>query len=216
MSRASKQKRNYSAMTLEEAMQLIGRDALTRWQLNVPPRVPSDFLKEDLRRLEFFDLKSSESAKTLLMDVLFAEIVPLHGKLKVWKEATLNTDTLTGVADHLIAPKRAYLATPLLCVAEAKKDDFARGQAQCLAEMAACQWTNRQRGQDIDVYGVVSNGQVWQFYKLTQGSEIFESGLYTVDDLPELLGVLDYICGECANNIPGRDSDGQHNGSKPS
>src|SRR5438093_920497 len=161
MSRATQQKRNYSAMTLEEVMQLIGRDTLTRWQLNAPPRPPSDFLQEDLRRLEYFDLKSSEQAKTLLIDALFAEVVPLHGKLKVWKEATLNTDTLTGVADYLIAPKRAYLAAPLLSVAEAKKDDFERGQAQCLAEMVACQWNNRQRGQDLDVYGIVSNGQVW-------------------------------------------------------
>ncbi len=147
MSRTPKQKRNYLAMTLEETMQMIGRDTLTHWPLSAPPRPASDFLKEDLRRLDFFDLKSSEQARTLLIDALLAEIVPLHGKLKVWKEASLNTDTLTGVADYLIAPKRAYLATPLLCVAEAMKDDFGRGQAQCLAEMIGCQWNNRQRGQ---------------------------------------------------------------------
>ena len=202
MNRPPKQKRNYSSMTLEETMHLIGRETLTRWQLNAPPLPPSGFLNETLKRLDFFDLKSSESAKTLLIDALLAEIVPLHAKLKVWKEATLNTDTLTGVADYLIAPKRAYLATPLLCVAEAKKDDFERGQAQCLVEMVACQWNNRQRGQEVDVYGIVSNGQVWQFYQLTQANDIAESGLYTVDDLPELLGALNAVCAECAKNVP--------------
>ncbi len=202
MRRLPKQKQNYSAMTLEEAMGLIGRDTLTAWHLNAPPRPPENTLKEILSRFEFFDLQSSESAKTLLIDALFVEIVPRHKILKVWKEATLNTDTMTGVADYVIAPKRAYLATPLLCVAEAKKDDFARGRIQCLVEMAACRWGNQQRGLDMDVYGIVSNGQVWQFYQLAQAGDIFESGLFTVDDLPELLGALDYVCGECAKNVP--------------
>jgi hypothetical protein len=202
MRQVPKQKQNYSAITLEEAMQLIGRDTLHAWSLNAPPRPPGDTLNEILRRFESFDLQSSESAKTLLIDALFVEIVPLHPNLKVWKEAILNTDTLTGVADYVIAPKRAYMATPLLCVAEAKKDDFAKGRIQCLAEIAACRWSNQQRGHTIDVYGIVSNGQAWQFYKLCLTGDAFETGLYTTEFLPELLGALDYICGECAQNVP--------------
>lgn len=202
MSRTPKQKLNYSAMTLEEAMLLIGRDTLTAWHLNAPPRPPGDILTEILSRFEFFDLQSSESAKTLLIDALFVEIIPRHKKLKVWKEATLNTDTTTGVADYVIAPKRAYLATPLLCVAEAKKDDFAKGRIQCLAELAACRWSNQQRGLEIDVYGIVSNGQAWQFYKLALTEEIFETDLYGLEDLPGVLGALDHVCAECANNVP--------------
>ena len=76
MSRSPKQKRNYAAMSLEDSLLLIGRDRLTQWQIDAPPRAPSDFLIESLRRLESFDLKSSEQAKTLLIDALFAEIVP--------------------------------------------------------------------------------------------------------------------------------------------
>ena len=36
---------------------------------------------------------------------------------------------LTGQVDYLVAPKRAYLSTPLLCVVEAKKDDLKQGLA---------------------------------------------------------------------------------------
>ena len=154
-----------------------------------------------MRRLESFDLKSSEQAKTLLIDSLFSEIVPLHGGLKIWKAAVLNTDTLTGVAGYLMAPHRAYLETPLLCVAEANRDDFEQGAAQCIAEMVGCRWNNRQDDHDIDIFGIVSNGQIWQFYKLTQAGEIFETELFTIAFLPELLGALDYICGECAANV---------------
>ncbi len=202
MSRMPKQKQNYSAMTLEQAMLLIGRDTLTTWHLNSAPRPPSETLQEILRRLSYFDLKMSESGKTLLIDALFVEIIPHHEKLKVWKEAPLITDTTTGFVDYLIAPNRAYLATPLLCVAEAKKDDFGRGQTQCLAEMAACRWSNEQRGLSMDVYGIVSNGQGWQFYKLTLNGEIFESDQYGLENLPRVLGALDYVCGECAKNVP--------------
>ena len=202
MRRTPKQKQNYSAMTLEEAIQLIGRDTLTAWNLKTPPRPPSETLQEILRRLQYFDLKVSEPAKTLLIDALFVEIIPHHEKLKVWKEALLNTDTTTGFVDYLIAPNRAYLATPLLCVAEAKKDDFAKGQIQCLAEMAACRWSNQQRGLEIEVYGIVSNGQGWQFYKLTRAGEVFETDQYGMKYLSGVLGALDYVCGECAKNVP--------------
>ena len=97
-------------MTLEEAMGLIGRDTLTPWHLTVPSRAPGETLIEILQRFEYFDLESSEPAKTMLIDALFVEIVPRHKILKVWKEATLITDTTTGVADYIIAPKRAFLA----------------------------------------------------------------------------------------------------------
>jgi hypothetical protein len=198
----AKNKRNYAAIRLQEAMQLIPVTRFTPWNLNAPPRPPTEGLKEHLRRLRVFDTQTTEMAKTLLIDALFAEIVPLHPPLKVWKATPLSTDTLTGVADYLIAPDYAYLATPLLCVAEAKRDDFVQGQAQCIAEMAACRWNNAQKGHNVDVYGIVSNGQGWQFYKLTQADDVYETDQYGLKTLPELLGALDTICADCAKNVP--------------
>jgi hypothetical protein len=194
-------KRNYSAMNLEEVMEMLGQDNFQSWQIPSTSRPPSSVLQEVLHRLDAFDLQSSESAKTLLIDALFIETVPLSGKLKVWKEASLSTDTLTGVADYLIAPHRAYLATPFFCVTEAKRDDFEKGRVQCLAEMLACRWNNTQKQLQTDVFGIVSNGQGWEFYKLAISGSIFQSGLYTSNSLSELLGVLDYICAECAKNV---------------
>jgi hypothetical protein len=195
-------KRPYSAFTLKDAAQLVSARQFTPWQPDVPPRPPSDFLKEDLRRLQAFDLETTESAKTLLIDALFAEIVPNYERLKVWKSVLLETDSLTGVADYLIAPHYVYLAMPLLCVAEAKRDDFVQGRAQCLAEMYACAWNNQQEGRSIEIFGIVSSGQVWQFYRLTPAGAVSESELFTTARLPELLGMLDYVCAECAKNVP--------------
>ncbi len=195
-------KHKYSVIKLKDVMQMLGRQTLTLWQPNAPARPPSEALLTHLSRLNSFDLRSTEQAKTLLIDALFAEVVPNHPNLKVWKAAALETDTLTGIADYLIAPFRAYLETPLLCAVEAKRDDFERGQAQCLAEMYACAWNNRQEGHDVDVYGIVSNGQGWLFYKWERGGDVYETDQYALTDLPRLLGLLDYVCAECARLVP--------------
>jgi hypothetical protein len=202
MKKAQPKKRHFSAIKLAEAMQLIGQETLHDWHLNASPRRPSEILLANLQRLKVFDLESSEQAKTLWIDVLFAEVVNDYPKLKIWKAEALETDTLIGVADYVIAPRRAYLGTPLLCVTEAKRDDFEKGRIQCLVEMYACQWNNRQSGLDLDVYGIVSNGQGWRFYKLTQASEVYETNQYGIEDLSGLLGALDTVCAGCTQNIP--------------
>ncbi len=47
---------------------------------------------------------------------------------------------------------------------EAKQDNFEAGWAQCLAEMIAAQRLNETA--QIIIYGIVSNGNLWQFGKL--------------------------------------------------
>ena len=183
-------------------MQMIPAQDLQPWTIHSPLRPPSEFLLENLQRFKSFELFASEAAKVMLIDTILAEIVPEYPQLKVWKAAPLESDTVAGVADYLIAPKRAYIKTPLLCAIEAKRDDFEMGQIQCIAEMAVCQQNNRRDGYEFDVYGVVSNGQGWVFYRLSPEAEVFVTDLYTSGDLPKLLGVLNFICAACAQNIP--------------
>ena len=202
MATRSKKKKQFSSLKLSEAMELIGRENLTEWVLNVPSHPPSEILQLNLKRLEVFDLKSSEQAKTLLIDAFLAEVISNYPKLKVWKAAGLETETLTGIADYLIAPRRAYLKTPLLCTVEAKRDDFEKGEVRCLAEMSACQWNNKQNSLELDVYGIVSNGKVWQYYKLAMDNQPFVTNPYGIEDLPGLLGALDFVCAACSKNVP--------------
>jgi hypothetical protein len=54
-------KRHYSAMTLEETMNLIGQENVLAWQLHAPPRLPSDILIANLERLKVFDLELGTS-----------------------------------------------------------------------------------------------------------------------------------------------------------
>ena len=195
-------KRKFSGLTLRDAMQMVPAEDLLSWTLDAPSRLPSPVLPVIFERFASFELFASEAAKVMLIDTLLAEIVPGHPRLKVWKSAPLEAETIAGVVDYLIAPKRAYVETPLLCAIEAKRDDFEKGQVQCIAEMATCRENNLRDGQNIDVHGIVSSGQVWVFYKLTTNREVFVSGLFTTDELPKLLGALDFVCAACAQNVP--------------
>ena len=195
-------KRTYSAFSLEDALQLIPTKQILPWNPAAPSRPPSADLLAHLRRLKVFDLTMTEMAKTLLIDALLAETVPEHKGLKVWKAMPLETDTLAGITDYLITPDYAFVSTPLLCAVEAKRDDFVQGQAQVIAEMAACRQKNNADRYESDVFGIVSNGQTWQFYKLTQTTSVFSTDSFSLNDLPSLLGVLDAVCALCAAQLP--------------
>ncbi len=183
-------------------MELVGVQDLTRWNLQTPPRPPTDTLLTNLKRYESFSLTTSEAAKVMLIDTILAEVVSDYPTLKVWKEEPLESGSVGGVVDYLIAPRRAYVKTPLLCAIEAKRDNFEAGETQCIAEMAACRQNNLRDGHDTDIHGIVSNGQGWVFYRLTRTPEVLVSGLFTMNDMPVLLGALDYVCAACAANIP--------------
>ncbi|MGC8711679.1 MAG: hypothetical protein ACP5RH_04740 [Leptodesmis sp.] len=195
-------KQKFSSFTLPKAFKQLGVTQLQPWSIRAEAIVPSAFFQERLSRLQrVFDLRSYEESKKLLIDAICEEAILEFERLKVWKGAALESDTLTGNVDYLIAENKAYLEAPLVCIIEAKKDNFEQGLAQCLVEMQACQWQNRQLGHDIDVFGIVTNGDGWQFYKLTTAGQIYETLLYSLNDLPAILGALHFIFQICEQSL---------------
>ena len=201
-------RRSFSSLSLQDALDLVPTERLTKWDLIAPDCAPSDVLLAYLPRLDSFSLISSEPAKILLIDTILGEIATLYPQIKIWKGEPLEWGLISGVADYLVAPNRAYAKTPLLCAIEAGYplggDDFVQGEAQCIGEMVVCQQNNARDGHESEVYGIVSNGQVWVFYKLTPTSEVLVSRFFAADDLPKLLGALDHVFAACAANIPAK------------
>jgi hypothetical protein len=190
-------KRKFASFGDNEALKELGVEQLLLWEIAAAPLAPTPFFIQRLKRLEGFELTTSERGKELLIDAFCEEILERHTGLKIWKEAAIQTETTTGFADYLVAPRRAYLETPLLCVIEAKKDKFDQGMAQCLVGMAACADQNQKSGRPMATFGIVSNGQGWQFYRLDLDGSVWQSGLYSVRDPDEVLGVLNTIFGLC-------------------
>lgn len=201
MSEAAK-KRNFSRFNQREAYKKLGIRDIPTWQLSFKPLQPSDFFHERLRRLENFDLTLSERSKELLIDAVLEEVLLHHTRLKVWKAAALESEETIGIVDYVLAEKKGYLECPMLCVIEAKRDDFVQGEAQCLVSMDACKWMNAQERQIIDVFGIVSNGDAWSFYQLNTQQQVYKTPLYSLVQLTEILGICHQIFSFCEAALP--------------
>ena len=194
-------KKSFSSFNFREACHYLSIEALNPWKLEAQPVPISSFFKQRLDRLNRFDLDDFEVSKTLLIDAICEEGLEETEQLKVWKGAYLEGEDVCGNADYLIAKRRAYLEAPFVCMIEAKRDDFQQGAAQCLVEMKACQWTNQQLGHLTDIYGIVTNGEGWKFYKLETDGAVSESPLHAAGEMPNLLGLLRAFFKLCEQNL---------------
>ena len=195
-------KKYFSSFSVGEAYKQLGIITLLPWEFESQPLPITDFFKKRLERLQKrFDLRSYEESKKLLIDAFCEEAMEDFDQLKIWKGGRLESDVLIGNADYLIAQKKDYLEAPFVCIVEAKKDDFEQGLAQCLVEMQACQWQNKQSGKFIEVLGIVTNAREWMFYKLDLSGKVYESRGYIADDAALTLGALHYIFQECEKNL---------------
>jgi hypothetical protein len=194
-------KKSFASFTYKEAFKQLGLTELVRWPLQAEPVPISAFFQQRLDRLQRFDLESLEVSKTLLIDAICEEGLEGFDQLRVWKGAYLEGEKTCDNADYLIAERRGYLEAPYVCAIKAKKDDFEQGAAQCLVEMQACQWINQQMGREMTIYGIVTNGEGWKFYRLEVTGAVSESLLHGIGEMSILLGLLRVFFGLCAQNL---------------
>jgi hypothetical protein len=88
---------------------------------------------------------------------------------------------------------------PCLLVVEAKKDNFAEGWGQCLAELIAAQKLNASL--DLVIFGIVSNGERWEFGKLKSNNFIKNRVAYTLQQLQTLCGALEDTLIHCKQQL---------------
>ena len=92
------------------------------------------------------------------------------------------------------------ITAPIVTLVEAKKEDLNGGLGQCIAEMIAAQYFNRQEETEIkEIYGVVTSGTIWKFLKLSDRNVWIDLTEYYLDNLPKILGIL-------AQSIPSNES----------
>lgn len=195
-------KKNFSSFSYTEAFKQLNLTDLIPWNIQVSPVTPSAFFQERMQRLtQTFNLQGYEESKKLLIDAICEEAIVACDRLRIWKGPQLESDVVAGYVDYLIAERKRYLDLPLLCIIEAKKDDFEQGLAQCLVEMQACQWQNGQVDRNIDVLGIVTNGEGWKFYRLDLAGAVHETLLYSVSDINSVLGILRSIFELCEQNL---------------
>ena len=162
----------------------------------------SAFLEEFEFSRRHIDVFASETARceNVIYPILRDVYKNYVEHLAIWSQRAIAYDSLlTGTPDYIISTKsplgKTVLGTPIIIVVEAKRNDFVAGWGQCLAELVAVQKLN---GDDIKpVYGIVTDGEFWQFGKLTDSVFTRDKTRLTISELGRVFGAIGYLMRSC-------------------
>lgn len=167
----------------------------------------SDYFREDLA----FMLRESvvdNSEYAICENLIFPVLKEIWKKYSqwfiLWSHQSLTYDeNLSGFPEYILAKRselgKVVFGKPYFMLVEAKQDKFAEGWAQCLAEMIAAQKLNQTT--DITIFGMVSNGKIWQFGKLEAQSFTKDENIYSIQALDELFGAINSIFAQCTAQL---------------
>lgn len=142
---------------------------------------------------------NTESARqALIVDNVLMELTQ-HVRMSFFLENSFNVDSskgLTGNPDAILSKSenQLYITAPVVVLVEAKKSDLGSGLPQCIAEMEAARLFNEQKGNPVaPLYGVVTDGVLWQFVSLEHNTAIIDSSFYPFEDGSKIVGILKYF-----------------------
>jgi hypothetical protein len=193
----------YSRLKLVDVKEKYGVDRLLNFNLfkDITERKVSDHLNQTI--LENRDLAGTigtEKARSeLLIAPVFVELYnQANNQISFFSGVELNVDKereLNGEVDFLFSKhfQTSVVTAPIVMVAEAKRDDFDKGAAQCMAEMIAAKIFNERKGKVEEVYGVITNGTIWQFAQFKNEEIIEVSGDYLLENIEKIIGILWYM-----------------------
>jgi len=161
---------------------------------NVIPIEPSAWLVEALQYMDFLPLTNEKSKSERIISPILIQIAKAYqDKVSFFSGEDLNVkpeDDLAGECDFFFAlhPKKVYLETPIISLAEAKDENMEWGVAQCAAQLYGAKLFNEMEGHDIPIlYGCATDGIEWQFIRFENNTFYIDNKIYT--DLREILGM---------------------------
>ena len=160
---------------------------------------PSEqFLQELEFSRQYIDVFASEGARceAVIFPVLREVYKRYAEDYALWIKKPITYDeVLSGTPDYFISTRselgKLVVGTPLIMLVEAKKNDFEVGWGQCLAELVAAQKINEDM--EHPVYGIVSDGTLWQIGHLVNETFTQNRTSFSVDNLPVLFGAIDAV-----------------------
>ncbi len=160
---------------------------------------PSKHFLEDLEFSQnHIDIFTSEPSRceNIIYPILREVYKSYAEQYALWSHKSISyNDRLSGMPDYIISTKSALgktvLGRPLMVIVEAKKNDFEGGWGQCLSALVAAQKINEN--DELPVYGIVTDGELWQFGRLIQNEFTKEKIRLTINALPEIFGAIAYL-----------------------
>ncbi len=156
--------------------------------------------------LKHVDYDSSETAicESLIYPILLQVWKSFLETLFLYSHRSWNVDEeLSGIPDYLVTAISKHgspvIGTPVLIAIEAKKDNFEEGWGQCAAAMFAAQQKNEDK--TLIIYGIVSNGEQWEFAQLQNNSLTRSNVAFSIFNLHQLYAALDFIFKCCCEQV---------------
>jgi hypothetical protein len=181
-------------------------DVITEYQLTYTeanfikthPFPISDYFREDLNlvmRDGVVDNSEFAICENLIYPVLKEVWKAYRTKFILWSHQGLTCDEkLAGFPEYILARRsplgKVVFDQPYLILVEAKQDNFDAAWGQCLAEMVAAQ---RLNAYPFEVFGITSNGNFWEFGKLSQQVFTKQPRPHTIYELDDLFAVVNYL-----------------------
>lgn len=162
------------------------------------PSSPSmEFLQDFEFTREHINVFASEAARceAIIFPVLKESYKAYADRYALWiKQSIGYDDVLNGTPDYFISTRselgKTVVGSPLILLVEAKKNDFEQGWGQCLAELVAAQKINNA---DFPVYGIVTDGTLWQFGRLIGDTFTQNRADFALTNLPTLFGAVNSV-----------------------
>ena len=194
--------KNLAQVQEEYQIRYQEEDFVSRMAIEIPP----NFLQELEFNLSSMDAFSSEAARCelVIFPVLREIYKNYYQKTALWVQKSFTFDAkLSGTPDYMLSKKselgKTILELPLLMTVEAKRNDFEQGWGQCLAELLAADYLNCQVR---PVYGIVTDGKLWEFGRLQNLVFTKNISSYTITNLKELFPAINYLFNLATQNLP--------------
>lgn len=191
----------YSQFSIEQIKTTFGITLTRTVDLfaDIPEIAPSSFLKETLQfNLPLaLEINSEKARSELIVAPILVEIKKmLPERMSLFSGREFNVDAargLSGYCDFLISrsPEQLVIESPVIALVEAKNDNIQSGLGQCMAETIAAQIFNQRQENDIQtIYGVVTTGSIWKFFKLEGIAIEMDTNEYFINNVGKILGIL--------------------------
>ena len=168
-------------------------------KLKISTIEPSDSLKSKLADAKYITLSTEKAVSEQLVAPVLVEIAKMNEDLQIFSGEIIVADKangLNGELDFVFArkPWTRKPQNPLLCVTESKLGLINSGVDQATAQMLGLRIFNHNNGYTEDIiHGAVTDGTSWRFLKLEGTNLLLDLTVYTTENLPLLLGVLQKV-----------------------
>lgn len=191
----------YSQFSVEQIKTNFGINLTRTVDLfaDIPEIEASSFLQETLQfNLPLaLEINSEKARSELIVTPILVEIKKLlPERMSLFSGREFNVDPargLSGYCDFLISrsPEQLVIESPVIALVEAKNDNIQSGLGQCMAETIAAQIFNQRQENDIQtIYGVVTTGSIWKFFKLEGTAIEIDTTEYFINNVGKILGIL--------------------------